>query len=456
MNGINAEPISMSALTYLCDEFKKNNIIESSKYDKYHVKRGLRNEDGSGVMAGLTLICNVHGYIIDDGEKIPQDGKLFYRGIEINEIIDGAVRDDHFAFEEVAWLLLFGRLPNRETLAEFRQIISECRELPENFTEDMILKAPSQNIMNKMARSVLALYSYDYNPDNTSMENIMRQSIKLLAQLPTVMVNAYQVKRGHFDHETMFFHPINPAHSTAEFILSAIRPDRKFTKDEAKLLDLCLVLHAEHGGGNNSTFATRVVSSSGTDTYSAIAAAIGSLKGPKHGGANLKVTEQLNNMMTAIKDVNDDAEILEYLEKVVRKEEGDHSGLIYGMGHAVYTNSDPRAQILKKYVRPLAEERGMMQEYTLLDAIERLAPQALFNVRGITKATCANVDLYSGLVYRILGIPPELFTPLFAVARIAGWSAHRIEESYSGGRIIRPAYKSVLHKVEYVPIDKRN
>lgn len=456
MNGINSEPISMSALSYLCDEFKKNNSIKPEKYAKYHVKRGLRNDDGSGVMAGLTLICNVHGYVIDDGEKIAQEGKLYYRGIEINEIINGAKADGHFAFEEVAWLLLFGTLPNRETLAEFRQILSECRELPENFKEDMILKAPSQNIMNKMARSVLALYSYDYNPDNTSMENVMRQSIKLLAQLPTVMVNAYQVKRGHFDRETMFFHPINPAHSTAEFILSAIRPDRQFTPEEAKLLDLCLVLHAEHGGGNNSTFATRVVSSSGTDTYSAIAAAIGSLKGPKHGGANIKVTDQLRNMLAAIDDETDDNEILEYLEKVVRKEEGDKSGLIYGMGHAVYTKSDPRAQILKENLKPLAEEKGMLREFTLLDAIERLAPQALVNVKGTSKDVCANVDLYSGLVYHILGIPPELFTPLFAVARIAGWSAHRVEESYSGGRIIRPAYKSVVHTNPYVPIDKRN
>ncbi len=454
-NRANKEPISMNALTYLCDEFKKNNQISNELYDKYQVKRGLRNEDGTGVVAGLTLICNVQGYSVENGVIIPKDGHLYYRGIDVSDLINGAQKDGLFAFEETVWLLLFGTLPTKETLAEFREILALCRELPEDFAEDMIMKAPSANIMNKLGRSVLALYSYDYNPDNTSTENIMRQSIKLLAQLPTIMLYAYQVKRRYYDRESMFLHPINLEHSTAEYILSSIRPDQKFTKEEAMLLDTCLVLHAEHGGGNNSTFTTRVVSSSGTDTYSAIAAAIGSLKGPKHGGANIKVVNQLDELKANIKDVDDNDEILAYLEKIARKEAGDKSGLIYGIGHAVYTLSDPRAQTLKKYAKILAEKKGKLDEYKLLEAVETLGPKALYNVRGITKPTCANVDLYSGLVYRILGIPEDLYTPMFAIARIAGWCAHRIEESYAGKRIIRPAYKEVMDKNEYISIDDR-
>lgn len=447
--------IEMQKLSDLCNEFYKNNQINAELYNEYHVRRGLRNSDGSGVVAGLTLICNVHGYIMDDGIRIPEEGRLYYRGISVADIVKGARSDGHFAFEETAWLLLFGSLPDRKTLKSFRQLIADNRELPYNFAEDMIIKAPSRDIMNKMARSVLALYSYDENPDDTSMENMMMQSIKLIARLSNIMAKAYQVKRRYFDNESMSFYPNDTSLSIAEYILSAVRPNQEYTDKEAKLLDMCLVLHAEHGGGNNSTFATRVLSSSGTDTYSAIAAAIGSLKGPRHGGANIKTAKQLEEAKQKIKHWDNDDEVLDYLKKVINKQEGDGSGLIYGMGHAVYTLSDPRAKILKEGAKSLAEEKGMLDEFRLLEAIERMAPVAFSEVKGLDKPLCANVDMYSGLVYRILGIPMELYTPMFAVARVAGWCAHRIEEAYSGGRIIRPAYRSVRHKNGYIPLDRR-
>ncbi len=447
---------SASSVQSLCDEFRKYNKIDPALYEKYHVKRGLRNEDGSGVMAGLTLICNVHGYLINEGERMPIPGELIYRGVDINDFIAGFQRDDRFGFEECIWLLLFGRLPTQKQLDAFKVILADRRDLPPFFVDDMILKAPSPNIMNKMARSVLALYSYDDHPDDTSLENVLRQSIALIAQLSTIAVSAYQVKRRHYDNESMFFHPLDKSHSTAECILSTLRPDRKFTDEEAKLLDLCLVLHAEHGGGNNSSFTCRVLSSSGTDTYSAIAAAIGSLKGPKHGGANIKVMEMLEYMKAGIHDYHDDDEISAFLTKIMNKEAGDHSGLIYGMGHAVYTLSDPRAIILKENARKLAAQNGLADELTLLEAVERLSPDVFNANKTAKKIICANVDLYSGLVYRILGIPQELFTPMFAVSRIAGWCAHRIEEICDGSRIIRPAYKAVAGHFPYVPIDERS
>lgn len=447
--------ISMRSLSNLCEEYKKNNYISPDDYKTYDVKRGLRNADGSGVVAGLTRICNVHGYYFSDGARIPDKGKLTYRGIDVAEIIEGCTAAGHFGFEEVAWLLLFGELPTREKLDGFREILGECRELPEYFAEDMIIKAPSPNVMNKLARSVLALYSYDMNPDNTSITNIIRQSIELIARIPTIMVYAYQVKRRQYDHKSMYFHPIDKSHSTAEFILSSMRADRKFTAEEARLLDTCLILHAEHGGGNNSSFACRVLSSSGTDTYSAIAAAIGSLKGPRHGGANIKTMEMLSHIKENVKDYKDDEEIAAFLTKLIRKEAGDRSGLIYGMGHAIYTLSDPRATILRDNADKLAHEKGFGEDFDLLRAVERLTPGIFLKEKGVDKPMCANVDLYSGLVYRTLGVSDYLFTPLFAVARIAGWSAHRVEEFISGGKIIRPAYRAVYEKEKYIPINDR-
>ena len=447
--------ISMRSLSNLCEEYKKNNYISPDDYKIYDVKRGLRNADGSGVVAGLTRICNVHGYYFSDGARIPDKGKLTYRGIDVAEIIEGCTAAGHFGFEEVAWLLLFGELPTREKLDGFREILGECRELPEYFAEDMIIKAPSPNVMNKLARSVLALYSYDMNPDNTSITNIIRQSIELIARIPTIMVYAYQVKRRQYDHKSMYFHPIDKSHSTSEFILSSMRADRKFTAEEARLLDTCLILHAEHGGGNNSSFACRVLSSSGTDTYSAIAAAIGSLKGPRHGGANIKTMEMLSHIKENVKDYKDDEEIAAFLTKLIRKEAGDRSGLIYGMGHAIYTISDPRATILRDNADKLAHEKGFGEDFDLLRAVERLTPGIFLKEKGVDKPMCANVDLYSGLVYRTLGVSDDLFTPLFAVARIAGWSAHRVEEFISGGKIIRPAYRAVYEKEKYIPINDR-
>ncbi len=407
------------------------------------------------MLAGLTLICNVHGYLIADSERVPDKGKLTYRGIDLNDIVDGCIRENRFGYEEVAWLLLFGKQPTRGQLDRFCKVLNSYRELPEYFAEDMIIKAPSRNVMNKLARSVLALYSYDDNPDDPSLENNMRQSIQLIARLPTVMTYAYQVKRRHFDKKSMYFHPIDPTQSTAESILNAIRPDRVFTDEEAKLLDICMMIHAEHGGGNNSTFTTRVLSSTGTDIYSTIAAAIGSLKGPRHGGANHRVMMMMRELMANVKDWEDEDEVSAYLEKILRGEACDHTGLIYGIGHAVYTLSDPRAVILKKRAAKLAQERGMLDEFRLFERVEKLAPRVFAKVTGKKKVMCANVDFYSGLVYKMLNIPPDLYTPLFAVSRIAGWCAHRMEEMTTCGRIIRPAYRSLTKNVPYVPIGER-
>ena len=442
-------------LEALCNEFRANNRIAPENFELYQVKRGLRNPDGTGVMAGLTLICNVHGYLIDDGERVPDVGKLTYRGIDLNDIVDGCTREDRFGFEEVAWLLLFGKQPTRTQLGRFQEVLSSCRELPEYFAEDMIIKAPSKNVMNKLARSVLALYSYDSDPDNPSLENNMRQAIQLIAQLPTIMTYAYQVKRRHFDRKSMYFHPLDPSQSTAESILNAIRPDRTFTDEEAKLLDVCMMLHAEHGGGNNSTFTARVLSSTGTDIYSAISAAIGSLKGPRHGGANHRVMMMMEDLMEHVGDWKDEDEVAAHLEKILRGKANDHSGLLYGIGHAVYTLSDPRAEILKDRANALAEKKGLKEKFDLFELVERLSPQVFATVTGKPKVVCANVDFYSGLIYEMLGIPSDLFTPMFAVSRIAGWCAHRIEEMETCGRIMRPAYRSLSRNVPYVPIAER-
>lgn len=447
--------ISQDVLSSLCEQVKKNNRIDPTFNEKYHVKTGLRNPDGSGVMAGLTKICSVHGYVISEGEKEPTDGQLIYRGIDVRDIVAGAAAEGRFGFEETVWLFLFGELPTAEQLEHFQSILALCRELPEYFAEDIIIKTPSKDIMNKLQRCVLGLYAYDDNPDDTSLMNVLMQSINLIALMPSMMVWAYQVKRRHFDHESMFIHPNNTSHHTAEFILSSLRPNREFTDIEAKLLDLCLILHADHGGGNNSTFTTRVVTSSGTDTYSAIGAAIGSLKGPRHGGANKKVMAMLEDIKAGVKNHRDKGEIKDYLVKIMKKEAGDGSGLIYGMGHAVYTLSDPRAIILKENARNLAHEKGYGDDFELLEAVEELTPEVFAEFKGDTKNICANVDLYSGLVYKSLNIPPELYTPIFAVARTAGWCAHRIEEIATCGRIIRPAYKAIMKKREYTPLSER-
>ena len=448
-------PISMNAISGLCDVLEKNNTVKPMEFQKYDVKKGLRNADGTGVMAGLTRICSVEGYYILDGEVIPKEGKLSYRGYDIKDIVNSCIEDNRFGFEEVAWLLIFGSLPTESQINSLREVIGACRVLPNDFVEDFIMKHPSKDIMNKMARCVMDLYSFDEDPDNTSVANVLRQSLQLIAQFPTIMNTAYQVKRRAFYDKTMYLHPIIKDISTAEFILRQIRRDKKYTPEEAHLLDICLMLHADHGGGNNSTFSTRVLTSSGTDTYSAIAAGLGSLKGPRHGGANIKVKSQMDYILEHVAHPENDGEMRDMLVKIIKGEASDGSGLIYGMGHAVYTKSDPRAVILKQNAKKLAIEHGFEKEFNVLESIERLTPEVFAEVKGIEKAMCANVDLYSGLVYKVLGIPDDLFTPLFATARIAGWSAHRLEEITSGGKIMRPAYKSVSKPRQFVPLSER-
>ena len=443
-------------LNSLCAEYQKHNQIDPAYYERYNVKRGLRNADGTGVMAGVTQLGNVMGYYVQDGERIPAPGKLVYRGIDVEELVNGFVSEDRFGFEETAYLLLFGQLPTREQLTTFQKLLSENHTLPHMFTEDMILKAPSPDVMNKLARSVLALYSYDDNPDDMSLPNQLRQAIQLIARVPVIVAHAFAVKRHYYDDESLYLHRPQPGLSVAENFLYSVRHDNQFTEQEARLLDLCLVLHAEHGGGNNSAFACRVLSSSGTDIYSAIAAAVGSLKGPRHGGANKKVMEMFGYIEEEVKDWKDDDEVKAFLAKLLRKEAGDRSGLIYGMGHAIYTLSDPRAVILKKFARQLAETKGMEDEFGLYETVERLTPEVLLSVKGESKVVCGNVDLFSGMVYKMMGIPQELYTPLFAVARIVSWCAHRIEEVYQpGNRIIRPAYKAVAPMRTFVPLDQR-
>ncbi|MBR1739225.1 MAG: citrate/2-methylcitrate synthase [Ruminococcus sp.] len=447
--------INDAARKLFCERFVANNAIDPKFYDRYNVKRGLRNSDGTGVTAGLTNICNVHGYVVNEGEKSPIEGQLIYRGYNIKDIVENTVKENRFGYEEVVYLLLMGDLPTAEELAAFRMMIAENRPLPQDFFSDMILKAPSKDIMNKMSRSVLALYSYDDNPENRSPEYEMATAISIISKLPNIMTCAYQVKRRAFDGKTMFLHPLNTNHSTAEMILAAIRPDRHFTDEEAKLLDLLMMLHAEHGGGNNSTFACRVLTSSGTDPYSAYSAAIGSLKGPRHGGANIKVAAMQQCVKENVKNWDNEDEVADFLTKILNKQAFDHTGLIYGMGHAVYTLSDPRAVILKENARRMAEGTEYEKEYRLLETIERLTPELFLKIKGNDKAMCANVDMYSGFVYRMLGVPEDLFTPLFAVSRMAGWCAHRFEELVTGKRIIRPAYKAVAKEKKYVPISER-
>ena len=395
------------------------------------------------------------GYYVQDGERFPMEGKLIYRGIDLNDLVNGFMSENRFGFEETAYLLLFGALPTREQLKLFQRGLSVHQPLPNMFTEDMILRAPSADVMNKMARAVLSLYSYDDAPEDRSLESEMGKAIALIARLPTIAAHAYAAKRHYFDNESLYLHRPQEGLGVAENFLYSVRHDNQFTEEEARLLDLCLVLHAEHGGGNNSAFACRVLSSSGTDIYSAIAAAIGSLKGPRHGGANKKVMEMFGYIEDGVKDWRDDDEVRAYLTRILHKEAGDGSGLIYGMGHAIYTLSDPRAVLLKKFAKSLAVKKGMLDEFELYEAVERLTPEVL-SASGQRKVVCANVDLYSGLVYKMMGIPQELYTPLFAVARVVGWCAHRIEEVYNpGNKIIRPAYKAVAPARPFIPLDQR-
>jgi len=444
-----------SFIDNLCVEYPKYNHIDPTSYTNENVKRGLRNADGTGVLAGLTRIGSAQGYYVQDGYRIPMDGRLVYRGIDIRDLVAGVSEDNRFGFEEVIYLLLCGTMPNKQQLDEFHQVMSDLRHLPRGFTEDSIMKNPSPDIMNKLASCLLSLYPYDQSPDSCKLADMLRHSIELTARAPVIVAHTFAVKRHYYDRESLVLHYPRDELSLAENFLHALRPDKQYTPEEAHLLDLCLILHAEHGGGNNSTFSCRALTSSMTDTYSALAAAVGSLKGPLHGGANNQVMEMFEHIKAGVKNWKDDDEVADYLGKILRKEVGKRDGKIYGMGHAVYTLSDPRAVLLKKYARDMAPQHGCLDEFNLLESIERLTPTVFATVKGNTKQLSANVDMYSGLVYQMLGIPSEMYTPIFAVARIAGWCAHRIEEAIYGGRIMRPAYRSLEPIKGYVPLDER-
>lgn len=437
-------------------QLTENNKIDNTLYGKYHVKLGLRNANGAGVVVGLTKIGDVVGYEINDkNEKVSIPGKLFYRGIDVEDLVNNCLSENRFGYEETSYLLLLGQLPDKAQLTAYRQLLSNRRELPAGFARDMILVAPSRSIMNKLARSVLAMYSYDPDPESLDVGNVLRQSINLIGYFPTLIAYAFQAKRSFFDGESLHLHYPQPEMSTAENILRMLRPTGEYTDLEAKLLDLCMILHAEHGGGNNSAFTTHLVTSTGTDTYSAIAAAVGSLKGPKHGGANLEVLDMMANIKSNVKDITNEKEVEQYLIKILKGEANDGTGLIYGLGHAVYTVSDPRAVLLKKMARKLAETEGLLDDFMLYDLIERRAPQLFCQVKGVDKPMTANVDLYSGFVYSALDIPTDISTPVFAASRISGWCAHRIEELVAGGRIMRPAYQTVQPIRDYIPLMER-
>ncbi len=439
----------------LSTEYKKHNSIPQSDFERYNVKRGLRNSDGTGVLAGVTQICNVHGYLLNEGERMPIHGELTYRGYSIEDLVDNCIKENRFGFEEVAYLLMMGKLPTEEELQKFNSVVGSMRMLPDYFAEDMILRLPSRNIMSNLSRAVLALSPFDEKADDNSIENNLRQSIELFARFPIIVAYAYQAKKHFYDKESLYMHFPKPELSTAENILHIIRPDSSYTEDEVHLLDLALMLHAEHGGGNNSTFTTRVLTSSGTDIYSAIAGSVSSLKGPKHGGANIKVVEMMNDIKEHVKNWDDENEIADYLTKILKKQAFDGSGLIYGMGHAIYTLSDPRAVLLRRSAEKLAIAKGKLDELRLMDKIAELAPGLFAEVKGGSKIICPNVDYYSGFVYSMMDLPVEMYTALFAISRVAGWCAHRAEELMTGGRIIRPAYKSTIHPLTYVPIHDR-
>lgn len=439
-------------LTKLCYE---SGSINPELYTTHQVKRGLRDINGDGVLAGLTEISEIRSSKMVDGKKVSCAGKLFYRGFDIEKIVGGFVREKRFGFEETVYLLLFGNLPTEEQLDNFIKLLADYRSLPTSFVRDIIMKAPSFDMMNTLSRSVLALYSYDTNANDTSIPNVLRQCLQLIAAFPLLSVYGYQAYDYYYNEKSLFIHTPRPELSTAENILHILRPDSKYTHLEAEILDIALVLHAEHGGGNNSSFTTHVVASSGTDTYSVIAAALGSLKGPKHGGANIKVVKMFEDMKATLSDWEDEEEVADYLRGLLHKERFDKAGLIYGMGHAVYSLSDPRADIFRQFVKSLSEEKGLFKEYKLYSLVERLAPEIIAQERKTYKGVSANVDFYSGFVYSMLGLPTELYTPIFAIARIAGWSAHLIEELINAGKIIRPSYLNVAPRREYVPISNR-
>ncbi|MBQ8860516.1 MAG: citrate/2-methylcitrate synthase [Ruminococcus sp.] len=432
-----------------------NGSIDKELYTKFDVKRGLRDLNGAGVLTGLTDICEIRQNKIVDGKAVPTDGKLFYRGINVEDIIQGCIKDGRFGFEETIYLLLFSKLPNEQEYKDFVKLLSDCRVLPKHFVRDVIMKASSKDMMNSLARSVLTLASYDNNAMDTSIENVLKQCLQIISVFPLLSVYSYHAYNHYNKGESFYIHNPDKNISTAELILKTLRPDQQYTQLEAQVLDLSLILHAEHGGGNNSTFTTCVVTSSGTDTYSAIAAALCSLKGPKHGGANKKVMGMMKDIKKNVKDWKDDDEIRAYLEKIVDKQAYDNAGLIYGIGHAVYSISDPRARVFKGFVEQLAREKGKMKEYGLYERIEKLAPEVIAQKRKMYKGVSANVDFYSGFVYKILGLPPELYTPIFAVARIAGWSAHRLEELMNVNKIIRPAYMSISEEKPYTDMNDR-
>ncbi len=431
-----------------------NSEIDPSLYLQYNVKRGLRDATGKGVLTGLTELSEVQGHAMVDGVDTEIEGVLRYRGYAIEDLVERSSQK-RFAFEEAVYLLLFGTLPNEQEFEEFKQLFSGYRNLPTHFVRDIIMKAPSKDMMNTLARSVLTLYSYDNTPDDITVENVLRQCLELIALFPQLSVYGYQTYKYYHDGDSFFIHAPKEEYSAAENLLHMLRIDSQFTELEARTLDLALVLHAEHGGGNNSSFTTRVVSSSGTDTYSAIAAALGSLKGPRHGGANIKVVNMMEDIKSNVSDWEDDREIAAYLNKILNKEAFDGSGLVYGIGHAVYTKSDPRAKILHKVVAQLSQEKEMTEEFALYERVERLAPDLVKAKTKSQKSLCANVDFYSGFAYTMLGLPRELYTPIFAISRIAGWSAHRMEEIISHGKIIRPAYRYVGTPKEYIPMEER-
>ena len=439
----------------LAKKMEANSQIDVSLYSKYDVKRGLRDLDGKGVLTGLTDISTIKQNKLVDGKLVPCDGELYYRGYNVNDIVSGIHRDKRFGFEEVVYLLLFGELPDAAELQSFKELLVRYRTLPQNFVRDVILKAPSDDMMNSIARSVLTLFCYDKHANDTSINNVLRQCVQLISVFPLLSVYGYHAYNHYLRDKSLYIHYAEPTMSTAEVILSLLRPDRKYTDLEAKVLDMALILHMEHGGGNNSTFTTHVVTSSGTDTYSAISAALASLKGPKHGGANVKVFEMFEDLKKNVRDWTDDDAITAYLEKLLDRQAFDRKGLIYGMGHAVYTISDPRQKILKGAVHTLAHVEGFSKDFDLYERVERLAPIVIGKKRKIYKGVASNVDFYSGLLYSMLDIPCELYTPLFATARIAGWSAHRLEELINAGKIIRPAYMSISEEKPYTPLQRR-
>ena len=446
---------SHDLFTELSEIAEKNSFIDPQLHEKYNTKRGLRNSNGTGVLIGLTEIGDVRAYVIEEGEIVPREGKLYYRGVEIKDMVRGFQEEQRHGFDDICFLLLFGKLPNAVELNYFRELLRESRDLPAGFTEDMILKAPSKNIMNKLAMSVLAAYSYDEDSEETNVANVLRQCIELIARFPTMVAYGYQARTHFFGNESLNIHIPQKDLSPSENFLHMIRADNQYSKLEAEILDLALVLHAEHGGGNNSAFTTHVISSTDTDTYSVIAAAIGALKGTKHGGANIKVINMVEDIKKHVRNWDDEKEVEDYLVKILRKKAFDRKGLIYGIGHAIYTLSDPRALLLKEKARELSREKGMDEEYMLYSTIEKIAPQVMAEELNIDRPIPVNVDFFSGFVYQMLNIPVELFTPIFAVSRMAGWSAHRIEEIVSGGKIIRPAYKNVMPRSNYIPLNQR-